>query len=96
MAKKEAYDEFVSLSEKLTHLVEIHGNKKTRHFSRYEIDLLNHAITQIEHIEKIVPFNSETSSIITEQEERLNSGSIEWVTIDRKLLDSGKSINGGY
>ena len=28
MAKKEAYDEFVSLSEKLTHLVEIHGNKK--------------------------------------------------------------------
>ena len=96
MAKKEAYDEFVSLSEKLTHLVEIHGNKKTRHFSRYEIDLLNHAITQIEHIEKIVPFNPETSSIITEQEERSNSGSIEWVTIDQKLLDSGKSINGGY
>ena len=28
---------------------------KTRHFSRYEIDLLNYAITQIEHIEKIVP-----------------------------------------
>ena len=96
MAKKEAYDEFVSLSEKLTHLVEIHGNKKTRHFSRYEIDLLNHAITQIEHIEKIVPFNSEISSIITEQKEKSNSGSTEWVTIDQKLLDSGKSINGGY
>ena len=51
-------------------------------------------ITQIEHIEKIVPFNSETSSIIAEQEEIkfwLNRG-----TIDRKLLDSGKSINGGY
>ena len=96
MAKKEAYEEFISLSGKLNHLVEIHGNKKTRHFSKYEIDLLNHAISQIEHIEKIVPFNPEISSTITEQKEKSNSDTIEWVTIDQKLLTSGKSINGGY
>ena len=44
MAKKEAYDQFSTLSEKLEHLVEIHGSKKTRHFSNYESELLKLAI----------------------------------------------------
>lgn len=47
MAKKEAYDQFPTLSEKLSHFIQIHGNKKTRHLSNYEIELLNLAIKKI-------------------------------------------------
>jgi len=44
MAKKEAYEHFSTLSEKLAHLLKIHGSKKTRHFSNYEVELLDEVI----------------------------------------------------
>jgi len=47
MAKKEVYEPYNTLSDKLQHLLEIHGNKKTRHFSKFEIELLDLAIKKI-------------------------------------------------
>jgi DNA-binding CsgD family transcriptional regulator len=51
MAKKEAYERFKTLSEKVKHLIEIHGSKDTRHFSKYEIELLGMAIERLQFSE---------------------------------------------
>ena len=47
MAKEKDYVHFSTLSDKLQHLIEVHGNKKTRHFSAYEVELLNLAIKRL-------------------------------------------------
>lgn len=52
MAKKEDYDQFPSLASKLQYLVEVHGNKKTRHFSAYEVELINLTIDALTSGEK--------------------------------------------
>ena len=47
MAKREDYDRFSSLADKLQYLTEVHGSRRTRHFSSYEVELLNRAIKRL-------------------------------------------------